>query len=142
MGRFSFLTSLSGTKLLQSLQKLCAEKGFPSSLHYAVTRGKASTTKPTFRPFLKRAFLPPQLPQPLLSTFVRNRAIYYTAAVQSFSAVQGSDLSGSHCPHRECCLDFAQICRRVTYHTWHGSGTVSYLYFIFSRFRQSCGVPA
>jgi hypothetical protein len=29
----------SGAPLLQILQEQCAEKGFPSSLHYAVTRG-------------------------------------------------------------------------------------------------------
>ena len=65
MGRFSFLTSLSSTKLLQSLQKLCAEKGLGKE--GGVWGGRKW-------PFLKRALLPPQLPQPLLSTFVGNRA--------------------------------------------------------------------
>jgi hypothetical protein len=55
--------------LWQILQSKSAEKGFPSSLHYAATREQANATKPTFR-----SFLPPQLPQPLFPTFVGNRA--------------------------------------------------------------------
>ena len=47
-----------------SKMKSVTEKGFPSSLHYAVTRGKASTTKPTFG-FPQKGF--PAAPTPSTS---------------------------------------------------------------------------
>jgi len=79
MGSFSLSISFSGTMLWQILQNKSAEKDFPFSLHYAVTKEHANTTKPMFR-----SFLPSQLPQGLLPTFVGTVKIW--AAAISFLA--------------------------------------------------------
>ena len=74
-GSFSFSISFSGTMLWQILQKHCAEKGLEKEGSVFVTLRRAKG-RHKYNEADVSAFLPPQLPEPHLPTFIGNRAFF------------------------------------------------------------------